>query len=151
MFKNDRRGRDDGPVLPSMHGQANNNRRSMFSVIGADVVVKGNITATNDIHLEGRVEGDVICGTLAQGADSQVVGSITAESARIAGGVEGTVRVKQLTIERTARITGDVEYESITIETGGHVDGRLKRASQAELAGPRVVSSIAPAAATAAA
>jgi len=122
----------------------------MFSVLGADVTVKGNIIATNDIHIDGRVEGDVTCGALVQSADSQICGSITAESARLAGRTEGTVRVKQLTIEQSARITGDVEYESITIENGGIVDGRLKHMSQVDVSGPRAVPSIAPAAATAA-
>ena len=79
--------------------------------------------------MEGRGGGDVDCGTLAQGADSQIFGSVTAESARLAGAIEGTVRAKLLTVERTARITGDVEYENITIENGGHIDGRLKHMS----------------------
>ena len=151
MFNNDRRGRDAGPAIPpAPPSQANHNKRGMFSVLGADVVVKGNITATNDIHIDGRVEGDVVCGTLAQGADSQIFGSVTAETARLAGAIEGAVRIKQLTIERTARITGDVEYESITIENGGHIDGRLKHMSQVDLSGPRAVPSIAPAAVSAA-
>jgi len=150
MFNN-RRGREARPAIPpATSGQANNGKRGMFSVLGADVVVKGNINATNDVHIDGRVEGDVVCGTLTQGADSQIFGSVTAETARIAGSIEGAARVKQLTIERTARITGDVEYESITIENGGHVDGRLKRMSHVDLSGPRAVPSIAPAAATAA-
>jgi len=150
MFNSDRRGRGAGPAMPPAPPSQAGNKRGMFSVLGADVVVKGNITATNDIHIDGRVEGDVVCGTLAQGADSQIFGSVTAEIARIAGTIEGAARVKQLTIERTARITGDVEYESITIENGGHVDGRLKRMSQVDLSGPRAVPNIAPAAATAA-
>ena len=37
------------------------------------------------------------------------------------------VHVRQLTVERTARISGDVEYENITIENGGHIDGRMRR------------------------
>jgi len=64
---------------------------------------------------------------LIQGAESHIVGGVTAESARIAGAIEGAVHVRQLTVERTARISGDVEYENITIENGGHIDGRMRR------------------------
>jgi cytoskeletal protein CcmA (bactofilin family) len=144
MFNNDRRNRDSGPAIPPAPQAQTTNRRSMFSVLGADVVVKGNVTATNDLHVDGRVEGDVSCGTLAQGAESQIFGSVTAETARLGGAIEGTVRVKNLTIERSARITGDVEYESITIENGGHIDGRLKHMSQVDLSGPRAVSNSVP-------
>ncbi|WP_262504019.1 polymer-forming cytoskeletal protein [Sphingosinithalassobacter sp. CS137] len=116
----------------------------MFSVLGPDVVVTGNVTATNDLHIDGRVEGDVNCGSLAQGSESQIFGSVVAESARLAGSIEGAVRVKQLTVERSAKITGDVEYENITIENGGHIDGRLKHMSSVDTSPrerPRAVES----------
>lgn len=130
MF-NGNRGRDQRPATPpaAPQQQAGGGKRGMFSVFGPDVIVTGNVSATDDLHIDGRVEGDVNCGALAQGADSQIFGSVTAESARLAGAVEGTVRVRQLTIERTAKISGDVEYENITIENGGHIDGRLKHMS----------------------
>lgn len=133
MFNNNNRGRDERPAMPPAPAQqsssSNSSKRGMFSVIGPDVIVTGNVTATADLHIDGRVEGDVNCGSLAQGAESQIFGSVTAEAARIAGAVEGTVRVKQLTVERSAKITGDVEYENITIENGGNIDGRLKHMS----------------------
>lgn len=124
MFGN--KTRDDRPAMPLANGN-NGGRRGMFSVIGADVVISGSIKASAELHVEGRIEGDVDCAALIQGAESQIVGGVTAESARIAGGIEGAVRVRQLTVERTARITGDVEYENITIENGGHIDGRMRR------------------------
>lgn len=143
---NNNRGRDDRPAMPPAPPpqSSGNSKRGMFSVLGPDMIVTGNVTATADLHIDGRVEGDVHCGTLAQGAESQIFGSVTAEAARIAGAIEGGVRVKQLTVERTARITGDVEYENITIENGGNIDGRLKHMSQVSTApaassGPRPV------------
>ncbi len=110
--------------MPPRDGHARG--RAAFSVIGADIVITGNVRSSAELHLEGRIDGDVDCGSLTQGAESRIAGSVTAQSARIAGAVEGTVRIRQLVVERTARITGDVEYENITIETGGHIDGRLK-------------------------
>lgn len=139
MFNN--RSRDDRPAMPPappMQQQPNGApKRGMFSVVGADIVITGSVKASAELHIEGRIEGDVDCGSLVQGTESQIFGNVTAESARLAGAVEGTVRVKQLTIERTARITGDVEYENITIENGGHIDGRLKHMSAAAAAQQR--------------
>ncbi|MDT8758712.1 polymer-forming cytoskeletal protein [Sphingomonas psychrotolerans] len=112
----------------------------MFSVIGPDMVVTGDVRATADLHIDGVIEGDVHCGNLVQGSESRIVGGVTADTARIAGAIEGSVRVKHLTVERSARIIGDVEYEDITIENGGHVDGRLKRTSgEVAATGPRAV------------
>jgi cytoskeletal protein CcmA (bactofilin family) len=106
-----------------------NGKRGMFSVIGADIVITGNLVATADLHVDGRIEGDVQCSTLVQGAESQIFGKVSADSARLAGTIEGSVCARELTVERTARINGDVEYETITVEQGGHVDGRLRHAA----------------------
>ena len=153
MFNGNRgRDRDERPAMPPAPPvQTGSAKRGMFSVIGPDVIVTGNVTATADLHIDGRVEGDVNCASLAQGADSQIFGSVTAEQARLAGAVEGTVRVRNLTVERSAKISGDVEYENITIENGGHIDGRLKHMSTiqaaqaaAPLSGPRPVEVVPP-------
>jgi cytoskeletal protein CcmA (bactofilin family) len=130
MFKSNR-DRDERAIMPPALPlqQAGGGKRGMFSVLGPDVIVIGNVSASADLHIDGRVEGNVDCATLAQGMESQIFGDVTAESARLAGSVEGTVRVKQLTIERSAKISGDVEYESITIDNGGHIHGHLKHMS----------------------
>lgn len=54
-----------------------------FSVLGADVVITGNISASADLHVDGRVDGDVTCAALVQGAQGIIAGAIIAESARI--------------------------------------------------------------------
>jgi cytoskeletal protein CcmA (bactofilin family) len=125
----------DRTTAPMAPPSAVNGKRGMFSVFGADVTIIGNVTATADLHIDGRIEGDVHCGNLAQGADSKIFGSVTADTARIAGTIEGSVSVKQLTVERSAKIVGDVEYETITIELGGHVEGRMKRLGSDSAAG----------------
>ena len=137
MFNGNRGREERGAAAPI----AANGKRGMFSVFGADVVVIGNVTATADLHIDGRVEGDVHCGNLAQGAESRIFGNVSAETARVAGTIEGSVRAKQLTVERSARIIGDVEYQAITIENGGHVEGRMKHLATADSAasGPRAV------------
>lgn len=103
---------------------------STFSVIGADVVITGNISAKVDLHVDGRVEGDISCASLVQGEASTIHGAITAEAARLSGTVNGSVDARDLVITATANVTGDVSYEMITIEQGGHVDGQFRHKSK---------------------
>lgn len=98
---------------------------STFSVIGADVVITGNISATADLHIDGTVEGDITCASLVQGEKSEIRGAITAESARMAGTVNGSITARELVILKSARIEGDVHYDALTIEQGAQVDGRF--------------------------
>ena len=83
-----------------------------FSVLGPDIVIKGDLAATADLHLDGRIEGDVKCAALIQGEAGEVAGVVIAES---------------------ARIEGDVAYGTLTIEEGAQVDGKFtRRAAEAE-------------------
>lgn len=96
-----------------------------FSVLGADTTIKGDVNASADLHIDGRVEGDISCAALVQGEGSEIIGGISAESARLAGTVRGSIAARELVILRTARILGDVHYDALTIEQGAQVDGRL--------------------------
>jgi cytoskeletal protein CcmA (bactofilin family) len=100
-------------------------RHTTFSILGSDVVITGNVSATVDLHLDGRIEGDLACANLVQGAESLIKGAIVAESAKLAGTVDGSITARDLTIQSTARINGDVTYENLVIEPGSQVDGRF--------------------------
>lgn len=100
-------------------------RSATFSIIGADVTISGDIRASVDLHIDGRVEGDIVCAGLIQGESSHIKGHVEAQSARLAGHVEGAVHAGELVIEASAHITGDVSYESISVAPGAHVEGRF--------------------------
>lgn len=105
--------------------QANAMAAPTFSVLGADLTIKGNITASAELHIDGNVEGDIACAGLVQGEASAIHGAIRAQTARLAGTVRGGIEVCQLVVLKTARIEGDVKYDVLTIEQGAHIDGRL--------------------------
>ena len=102
-----------------------NQSGSTFSVLGADTAIKGDITASADLHVDGKVEGDITCAGLVQGDTSEIIGGVTADTARLAGQVRGSINARELIILKSARIHGDVHYDALTIEQGAQVDGRL--------------------------
>ena len=55
-----------------------------FSVLGNDVTIKGDLSATAELHIDGKVEGDITCASLVQGETSEIIGAVTAETARLA-------------------------------------------------------------------
>ena len=100
-------------------------RHTTFSILGADVIVTGNVSASVDLHIDGRVEGDIACASLVQGEESLIKGGVVAETAKLAGTVEGSIVARDLIIQASARIIGDVTYENLTIEQGSQVEGRF--------------------------
>ena len=114
------------PAAPTPRATGSNTMRgSTFSVLGADLAIKGNVTASTDLHIDGKVEGDVTCSSLVQGETGEIVGAVKAESARLAGTVRGSISARELVILKSARIHGDVHYDALTIEQGAQVDGRF--------------------------
>lgn len=107
-----------GPAASSMSG-------STFSVLGSDIAIKGDIAASADLHIDGKVEGDIACASLVQGETSEIAGNVQAETARLAGTVRGSITARELVVLKTARIHGDVHYDALTIEQGAQVDGRF--------------------------
>ena len=98
---------------------------STFSVIGADVTIRGDIEASADLHVDGSVVGDLVCASLVQGETSRIEGAIAADTARLSGTVKGTITARDLVILKSARIDGDVHYEALTIEQGAQVNGKF--------------------------
>ncbi|TMM48467.1 polymer-forming cytoskeletal protein [Qipengyuania marisflavi] len=114
---------------------------STFSVLGSDIAVKGDIKASADLHIDGSVEGDIACASLVQGETSTIAGAITAEHARLAGSVDGSITARELVILKTAKIKGDVFYDALTIEQGAQVEGRFAhRDARAAAAKPQTGS-----------
>jgi cytoskeletal protein CcmA (bactofilin family) len=110
------------PVSPM---SATGAKHTPFSLIGSDVTITGNLSATVDLHVDGAIDGDLSCASLVQGADSRITGHVTAQSARLAGLVDGSITAEELVVESSARITGDVSYATITIEAGSRIEGRF--------------------------
>jgi cytoskeletal protein CcmA (bactofilin family) len=118
MFSKKPESTDRQPANGAMTG-------STFSVLGPDIVISGDLTAKADLHLDGRIDGDIRCSALILGEASEVTGTIIAESARVAGKIKGSITAAVIVILRSARIEGDVTYGALTIEEGAQVDGKF--------------------------
>lgn len=112
------------PGTPAVASRSN---EPGFSILGADLVLRGALHAEADLHIDGTIEGDVVCKALVQGEASTITGSISAEVVRLAGTVEGPVEAAQVIILRTARVRGDVRYDALTVEQGALVEGHFAR------------------------
>lgn len=106
-----------------------------FSVLAADTAIKGDISASVDLHIDGRVEGDITCASLVQGVSSEIAGNVHAEIARLSGTLRGSIRARELIVLKSARIHGDVHYDTLTIEQGATVEGRFAPRGIAESVG----------------
>ena len=119
------------PSNPGRSTSMASKSNSTFSVLGSDLSIKGDIKASADLHIDGNVEGDIACSSFVQGETSTVTGGVKAESARLAGTVNGSISARELVILKSAKIMGDVYYDALTIEQGAQVEGRFAHRDKA--------------------
>lgn len=108
------------------------------SIIGATLVMKGELTLDEDLIIDGQFEGPVINGArrLDIGAFATVKADIHGESAEIAGTIDGDFHGGgSVLLRRTARITGEISATNLEIEDGTNLEhtilsGRITRARE---------------------
>ncbi|MHA1567741.1 MAG: bactofilin family protein [Alphaproteobacteria bacterium] len=101
------------------------------SIISAELTLTGNLASTGEIHIDGKVDGDITSRALTVGEKGVVTGSVTADSVRICGTIKGEIKGKNVVLTKTAEVTGDIVHETLTIEAGAFLDGNVRRAESA--------------------
>ena len=96
------------------------------SIIGNDVQIEGNIQSASEIHLEGRIKGDLKCDSLVMGEHGHIEGHVHARAVTIRGQVNGNIHAEVVQLERSSEINGDVFHESLTVESGARLNGRFE-------------------------
>ena len=79
-----------------------------ISTIGEDLTITGNVTSKGELHVNGRVQGDVHCVALVLGENAQVEGSVVAEDVMVRGRLIGSVRALRVMLQSTAYVEGNL-------------------------------------------
>jgi cytoskeletal protein CcmA (bactofilin family) len=113
---------------PFSTSTANSNDGSGSCVIAQGTKIEGNFQSSENVRLDGTVNGDFTCEKkLVVGRDGKVDGSIRAREAMIMGTVTGDVEVQGiLQLDKTAQVKGNISAGSLSIDEGARFDGVLK-------------------------
>ena len=98
----------------------------MASVISKALKITGQLESTEDIQIDGQIEGDVRGVGVKIGQNAKVKGSVYGEEVELAGSIDGKIESKKVILTATARMTGDVVHQEIKIESGAYISGNLK-------------------------
>ncbi|MEO1599249.1 MAG: polymer-forming cytoskeletal protein [Pseudomonadota bacterium] len=98
------------------------------SLLSSDLTVKGNISTSGDIQIEGTIEGDVRAHLLTVGESATIRGEVVADDVVVNGRVVGRLRGLKVRLTSTSKVEGDIVHKSIAIESGAHFEGSVQRA-----------------------
>jgi cytoskeletal protein CcmA (bactofilin family) len=97
--------------------------------LGPSLHVKGEITGSEDLHIDGSVEGLVSLEDrkLTVGASAKLTADITAREVVIYGNVKGNLRARdRIEIKKDGSVVGDLSTARIMIEDGAYFKGSIE-------------------------
>ena len=126
----------ESPGSPERHARApvsvvagQHEDSGAVGALGSTVVITGDVTASEDLTLDGQVAGTIALTehVLTIGATARVTAEICAKIVTIRGSVTGRVTAREkVDIQATGSLDGDVIAPRIALVDGGYFNGTVK-------------------------
>lgn len=98
------------------------------ATIGKSLVIKGEVTGSESLYIDGRVEGTINLpgNRVTVGRNGQVQANINAREVVVLGKVKGNLTASdRVDIRNEGSLTGDVVCQRISIEDGAYFKGGI--------------------------
>ncbi|TNE60180.1 MAG: polymer-forming cytoskeletal protein [Alphaproteobacteria bacterium] len=92
------------------------------TVISQDTKILGAIETTQNLKVEGTIEGDITCSKLVVAETGVINGDVLAESIESNGTINGTVKTELLRLTKTSKIDGGVILKNWIVDAGAKVN-----------------------------
>ena len=104
------------------------NFRADVAHIGKSVLIKGELSGSEDLYLDGEVEGNIELRdhSLTVGPNGRVRANVHAKDVTVHGKVDGNVHgTDRVELKRSAVLMGDIATQRIVIEDGAFFKGSI--------------------------
>ena len=131
----------DSQVIPfkdvpeSVRGDRKQPENAAVSVIGESLHFKGELSAGEDLIIEGTVEGKINQGKccLTLKPNGRIIADVNATKIFIDGTVQGDLRATvSVTVRETANVTGNIVAPRIAIDDGATFNGTIEMRDPAQ-------------------
>ena len=106
--------------------------------IGKSVIIKGDLSGSEDLTIEGQVEGKIELrqNVLTIGAHGKIKAQVFAKIVIVQGDVQGNVSAtERIDIRENGSVDGDLSSPRIAIADGAHFRGSIDMQRAAKAAG----------------
>jgi len=97
------------------------------SIICSDMLIIGSVRTEGALQIDGKIEGDVTAGDVTVGSTGEITGEIKAETLRVKGHVNGSIRARKVELETGATVKGDIIHAALIIQPDASFEGQVKR------------------------
>ena len=99
---------------------------SAHSVVDKFLTMKGDLESEGDIHVNGKVFGNIRCKLLIIDVDALVEGGVDAEEVIVRGNTKGTIQADRVKLEKTANVDCEICHHTFSAEEGARIKGSLR-------------------------
>jgi cytoskeletal protein CcmA (bactofilin family) len=102
--------------------------RGEVTLIGKSVVIKGELSCSEDLYIDGQVEGtiDPKGNRLTIGPNGRVKANINACAVIVQGKLEGNIQAShRVDLKQSAVVMGDIATQRISIDEGAYFKGSV--------------------------
>jgi cytoskeletal protein CcmA (bactofilin family) len=128
MFKKSEDKQDDNEKAARSSEPSFEVRTRSVSVIGPTLIFKGELSANEDLIIEGEIEGKIAHQgkNLTVGKNGKVKANIHAQQIEILGRVDGDIRGDDIVkLAKSAVVHGNIHCARIAMEDGAHFSGAI--------------------------
>jgi cytoskeletal protein CcmA (bactofilin family) len=96
--------------------------------IGGSIIVKGDVVSTEDLVIDGQVQGTIELGDhgLTIGQAASVTADLLAKTVVISGKLKGNVvSTGRVELKSTAKVEGDISAPKFVMEDGANLSGKV--------------------------
>lgn len=89
------------------------------------------------MELSGHIDGKITADSIVIEANGSAIGELHADSVAIKGRLDGSIHGRDVKLHSSAKVSGEILYQTLTIESGAEVNATCSRqnAGEAEKAG----------------
>jgi cytoskeletal protein CcmA (bactofilin family) len=115
-----------GQAPPSQPSISRPPAGSTRNILSSDVEIKGTIKFTNDLLVDGKIEGEVASdGNLTVGENARIKAEIRTATVVVYGKVQGNITATdRIELKSSAEVIGDIKTKTLSIEAGAVFVGR---------------------------
>ena len=115
-----------------------------FAHIGKSVVIKGELSGSEDLYVDGTVEGSIELqgNNLVIGPNGHVRANVNAKGVVVQGKLDGNIRASERTeLRKTAVAVGEIITQRVAIEDGAYFKGKVDIQKEAAKPNPQPLRS----------
>ena len=116
------------PATPAAGATSNQMGREVVN-IGKSVIIKGELSGSEDLTIEGRVEGQIELRehVLTIGPNGKIKAEVFAKAVVVMGNVTGNIAASdKINIRENGSVEGDISAPTVAIAEGAHFRGNIE-------------------------